>query len=581
MCGIAGVMGRAPRAPDCSQVDRVVDALAHRGPDGRGVMSAGAASLGHRRLSIIDLEGGAQPIGSPRGDLIVVNGEIYNDLEIRKACPDRPYLTKSDSESALALYEKYGLEFVDHLRGMYAIAIYDKAREQLVLHRDPYGIKPLYYRDTGDAIWFSSEPQALFAAQNEEPKLNAAKVIELMQLRFNTGADTVFSNVRSLLPGETLVVRGGRIAERRRRDPFTPRKPMEIDEDTALRELHNKLLDSVETHMRSDAPYGVFLSGGVDSCSVIAAMERLGVRGLPCYTAAFPGTSVSSEADRAARVAEAIEAEHITVDVTEHDFWRVLPEVARKVDDPSLDAAMVPMHLLAERAAKDVKVVLCGQGGDEIFAGYRRYERAGLPSFLPMRQLRKKGWFDGSRLSDFCKQPWRDDYAQIADLKIGAAETRLMGLQALDGSDYLPNHNLRVLDRCLMAHGLEGRTPFLDPVLSSFGFSLPDRLKLRGRVGKWLLRTWLNNHLPVAEPFADKRGFSVPLGEWIEKRTPHLAEFMCDQAGVRQLFDVDQVRLLFTQARHCEEARRWPLLFFAIWHQIHFTRGPVPNLATG
>ena len=239
------------------------------------------------------------------------------------------------------------------------------------------------------------------------------------------------------------------------------------------------------------------------------------------------------------------------------------------MDDPCLDQAMIPLHILGKRAARQVKVVLCGNGADEIFAGYRRYDRAALPSFLAVRPLRSTGQFEGVAFAKFANRPWRDGFAASETVARMATCTNLQRLQAIDGADFLPNYILNTLDRTLMAHGIEGRTPFLDRELSTYGYNLPDRMKLRGFKGKWLLRRWLHEALPEALPFAKKRGFSVPVGSWIAQRGAHLVDFLCEQPGIRQLFNVDGVRELFQNASNPNGSLRWPILFYGLWHQTH------------
>jgi asparagine synthase (glutamine-hydrolysing) len=243
-----------------------------------------------------------------------------------------------------------------------------------------------------------------------------------------------------------------------------------------------------------------------------------------------------------------------------------MPRVAAHMDDPAMDPVMIPSAILAKRAAEDVKVVLCGNGGDEVFAGYRRYERAALPSFLRKKALRAKGQFDGSGLLNGAGD-WRAHFAASEAEAAAHAKTLLQKLQATDCADFLPHYLLSTLDRSLMAYGVEGRTPLLDMKLSPFGFNLPDGLKLKQLKGKWLLRKWLEGALPAARPFAKKRGFSVPTEEWIARRAPALAAFVCDQPGVRERFNVDGVRALFNDAAHTHAHLRWPVLLYALWHE--------------
>ncbi len=576
MCGLAGIISKNQLTGAAEKLARLSDALFHRGPDGSGTFIDDHVAIIHRRLSIVDLEGGAQPITSTAGNVIAVNGEIYNDIEIRKQHCDAKYLTGSDSETPLVLYEKYGEAFVDHLRGMYALALYDKSQHMLILARDPYGIKPLYYSVTDDQVLFSSEPQALFQADLLDPEVEPSKAVELLQLKFTTAQQTIFKNVERVLPGEMLVIQQGKIIRRNRKKSFVSKHLNKDRLKNVKRTLDAEFQNSVKAHVRSDVPYGVFLSGGVDSCSIVAAMAECGLQDFPCYTAFFPDSSLHPEIMVARAVTTKVGAEHIEVPVVEADFWATLPKVIACVDDPSLDPAMVANYLLAERATKDVKVVLCGDGGDEVFAGYRRYERAILPSFLGRKEARTKGQFDGTDLTLFSAQNWREGFAASAHQARENTQTFLQSMQATDAADFLPHFNLMKLDRCLMAHGIEGRTPFLDQTLSPFGFNLPDRHKLKNFRGKWIMRNWLREKLPEAEPFSRKRGFSVPVGQWIAKRASEFAGFVCEQPGVCELFDINKIRLLFTDDDHPQLKLRWSVFYYALWHQHHIARQTSP-----
>jgi asparagine synthase (glutamine-hydrolysing) len=244
-----------------------------------------------------------------------------------------------------------------------------------------------------------------------------------------------------------------------------------------------------------------------------------------------------------------------------------------------MDPAVVANYLLAKRASEDVKVILGGDGGDEVFGGYRRYERALIPRFIPVRQMRGRGVFDRSGLTQFEGLPWRNDYVETIEKAKANTKTRLQSLQATDGADFLPHFHLMKFDRCLMAHGIEGRAPLLDQELARFGFNLPDRLKLRGQKGKWIVRKWLNDNMPEAKPFTPKRGFSVPVNQWIAARAPVLADFVCEQSGIQEVFDIDAVHKLFTTEYDTQQKYLWPVLFYACWHQLHIQRETAPDFS--
>jgi asparagine synthase (glutamine-hydrolysing) len=570
MCGIAGLMTRDGRPPDAAVLDRLDAALGHRGPDGGGRHLRGDVGLVHRRLAIIDLATGDQPLAEPGGAVLVANGEIYNYRELRAGLRETAFATASDCEPPLHLYRRNGDGFEAALRGMYAFAVHDPHAGCLVLGRDPFGIKPLYYAETPEGFAFASELQALVGAGSVAPVVDSRARAELLQLQFTTGADTVLSGIRRVLPGETLVVRAGRVVERRRRPALPDGTPRIVDEADALRRLDAALRDSVDLHQRSDVPYGMFLSGGVDSACLLALMAQLNERPVLAFTAGFPGTATHDERAHAAMLARRVGAEHVEVAVTEADFWTLLPEIAAAMDDPAADYAVLPTYLLGRLAASRVKVVLSGEGGDELFAGYGRYRSARRPAWLGGRMLRPRGTFD--RFGDVLRVPltgWRDGIVAATAHAERAGRSRLQVAQAADCADWLPHDLLLKVDRCLMAHGVEGRVPFLDPAVAAVAFPLADRLKVRGGRGKYLLRRWLAEAMPEAEPFARKRGFTVPVGQWIAGRGAALGPLVAAAPGVAEICHPDRVRALFVAGGKRAGFAAWTLLFYALWHRRH------------
>jgi asparagine synthase (glutamine-hydrolysing) len=569
MCGIAGIMTRDGRAPDSATLERMARALVHRGPDGEGRHVAGDTGLVQRRLAIIDLVTGDQPLLDGRGRALVANGEIYNYLELRAAEAGYDFRTNSDCEIPLALYGRVGARFPETLRGMYAIAIHDEPGGVLSLARDPFGIKPLYVAETTEGLAFASEPQALIASGWLAPKLDVAKAVETLQLQFGTGPRTVFAGIERLRPGEGVVVRSGRIVERGRRAALPEGAPLPTSEDEALGVLDAALTESIALHQRSDVPYGLFLSGGIDSATILAVMARLNERPVRAFTAAFPGTAARDERDLARRLAAMVGAQHVEVEVTERDFWNDLPRIAAAVDDPTPDYAIVPTYALARVAARSLKVVLSGEGGDELFGGYGRYRSALRPRWLGGRAMRGKGTFDGLGILRDASKGWRDGLAAAEREAAAPGRDRLQIAQAVDIADWLPNDLLTKLDRCLMAHGLEGRTPFVDPVVAAFAYRLPKSLKIRNGLGKHLLRQWLVRHLPEAAPFSRKRGFTVPVGDWIARAGRRLGDLVARQEGIRELCHADAVPGLFAAGDKRAAFAAWTLLYYALWHRRH------------
>jgi asparagine synthase (glutamine-hydrolysing) len=547
MCGIAGVLhGSGSARP-------LIEALTHRGPNGVRVEDMAGASLAHARLSIIDLEGGWQPLHAA-GSTVIGNGEIYNYVELTADFGlGEALATGSDFEPLLHLYAQEGPAAFQRLRGMYAFCLIGgDGRTWLV--RDPFGIKPLYVLEHEGAVLFASEPRAFLEAGLLGRTMSEDAARELLGFSYTLGEDTIFPGLRRLAPGEIVEVVEGRMVSHGRRmalPQLPPRK--DGDEAALIARLDTVLEGSVRVHQRSDVPYGLFLSGGIDSAAIATLMSRLNARPVTAFTCGFDAPGARDERAQAERVARALNLDWRETSFGEADFWRILPQVAWAMDDPTADYATLPTYKLAEAAKGTLTVVLTGEGGDELFGGYGRYRRALRP-----------GWLGGRSA-----EPRPDDPAVLArwraQAKPPAGLTRLQQAQWGDVATWLPNDLLLKLDRCLMAHGLEGRTPFLDPQVAEFAFPLPDRFKVRGRYGKWLVRKWLEQACPAAEPWARKQGFTVPVETWIAPRAADIGPRIGRLAAVRAVRTEAQVLAAFAEGGQ----GRWPLLFFAVWSLIH------------
>jgi asparagine synthase (glutamine-hydrolysing) len=576
MGGIAGMMSVNGAPPPVPILQGMEEALAHRGRDGNGHYRSADVALVEARLAIVDLAGGDQPLYEPAGAALVADAEIVNHPELRAGMSDVVFATGSDCELPLHLYRRFGLDFTAHLRGMYAIALHDPGAGRLVLARDPFGIKPLYYVETMVGFAFASEPQALIRGGLMPPDLMRHARNELLQLQFTTGRETIFAGIQRVLPGETIVVAKGRIVERRRREALPSGGVSEHDEASALAEFDRRFADSVAVNRRADVPCGVFLSGGVDSSCVLGMMTRGDGPPVKAFTVGFGRAGAADERDGARQVAKALGVELIEVEFREADFWRLLPEIAGVMDDPAADYAILPTYKLAACAQENgVKVILSGEGGDELFGGYGRYRSMMRPWWAGGKLLRGRGNLEKLGLLRGDLAGWRDG---IASAELNAAQgprTRLQIAQATDCADWLPNDLLTKLDRCLMAFGLEGRAPFLDAAVADLGFRLADDLKIRRGAGKYLLRRWLAEHVPAAQPFAGRRGFSVPVGDWIARRGAQLGPLVAAQPGVREICIDENVVALFRDARGRHKAfAAWTLLFYALWHRHHIQAIP-------
>jgi asparagine synthase (glutamine-hydrolysing) len=564
MCGIAGVMTCDGSPPDPAALSALQAALAHRGPDGRRTVVRDDLGLVHLRLAIVDLVTGDQPVFAPGGTCLIANAEIYNDPDLRRKMAEAPFRSGSDCEPAAFLAEQHGAAFAESLRGMYAIAAHNPCTGQLLLARDPFGIKPLYYAQSETAFAFASEPQALLAAGLTSRAARPRQVAELLQLKFTTGAETIFPGIFRVLPGETLVLERGKIVARHRRAALPMAEPVSLRPQDAVRKLEAILLDSVAAHLRSDVPYGLFFSGGIDSSVLLALMRRATSNRIQTLTIGWDEDGAADESQEAERLAGVIGADCHRLIMTERDFWSLAPRIVASIDDPTTDAAVLPCWMLGRAAAADgLKVALCGEGGDELFAGYGRYRKRRAPWRWLTSPPRSSGQFGALP----ALAGWRDGLKN-AERDIAARLPPLQGAQAIDCAEWLPNDLLVKLDRTLMAHGVEGRTPFLDPVVADFAFRLPDKQKVSMRMGKVLLRDWLARAFPEARAWARKKGFNPPVGRWMASREAELSELLSIHPALVGLVPADTIRAAFANAARAPQPA-WSLLFTALWYGHH------------
>jgi asparagine synthase (glutamine-hydrolysing) len=574
MCAIAGVLssGGGGEQGDAAKAEvfEMIGAIAHRGPNGIRVEQVEGATLAHARLSIIDLEGGWQPMHAA-GSTLIGNGEIYNYIELTEGFGLKDKLsTGSDFEPLLHLYAMEGEAAFRRLRGMYAFCLIGgDGRTWLV--RDPFGIKPLYVRGAR----FASEPRALGSVRLRPDA--AAELLALNYVLTNPIRAAPGSIARLSKEGRGVLGEGERSADCVSPNEAPP-EPAHLSwrdrpHPSALHlrgrakiidQLDTVLEDSVCVHQRSDVPYGLFLSGGIDSTAIATLMARLNERPVTAFTCGFDVPQARDERGAAETVARALDLDWRETLFTEEDFWRIAPEVASALDDPTTDYACLPTYKLAEAAKGTLTVVLSAEGGDELFAGYGRYRRALRPPWMGGRPAEPQ--IDAPFLRDkgaSALARWRAAAKAAAEPDM----TPLQRAQAADIATWLPNDLLLKLDRMLMAHGLEGRTPFLDRQVAAFAFNLPDRMKVRGRYGKWILRKWLERTCPAAEPWARKKGFTVPVAAWIAPRAADISARVAACEGLAEVCDLDAVRAVFTDPRQAHS--RWPLMVYALWWSIH------------
>jgi asparagine synthase (glutamine-hydrolysing) len=618
MCGICGIAtARGAASPD--QLAAMSRTLVHRGPDSDGVFVDGPAGLAARRLAIIDLATGDQPIGNEDGRITVVqNGEIYNYRELRDELEHagHRFSTSGDTEVLVHLYEEHGAAFAERLRGMFAIALWDAQRSRLVLARDPYGIKPLYYRERADELAFASELRALPRGEIDLDALEAF-------LAFNSvpGPLTIFRDVRKLPPGHVLTWESGRSELIRYARP-APADAAEVrgeDEAELVEELRARMRDSVRAHLVSDVPVGVLLSGGIDSSLLAALAAQEASEPLRTFSIGFEERSFDELAD-ARLVAERYGTEHREL-VLRPDAALLLPALAEAFDEPFADSSALPTYLVSQLAAEDVKVALSGEGGDELFGGYYTYaadllaERTGwaapflrpLVERLPSSSARASFDYKAKRFVRAAHLPplerhhgWKEIFSPAARaeltgrgngwdpvdlLRARFAETEgadlLARLQDVDLGTYLVDDLLVKTDRASMAHSLEARVPFLDPVVTNFALSLPTRHKVRGLRKKVLLRKAAAPLVPPELLGRRKRGFSIPAAAWLRgELEPFARDTLSPETLRRQGFFRPEAvtRLLDDHVAGREDLSRqlWGLLSFTLWHERHVERTPGP-----
>jgi asparagine synthase (glutamine-hydrolysing) len=563
MCGIAGVLA-VEIEPGAAKP--LIERLPHRGPNGVRTEDGAGWSLGHARLSIIDLEGGWQPLHAA-GSTVIGNGEIYNYVELTlENGLQKALATGSDFEPLLHLYARQGADAFERLRGMFALCLI-AADGRRWLIRDGFGIKPLYYAADAGRVTFASEPRALLGSTVTRAGVEPARAEELLALGYTLGETTIFPGIKRLAPGGSLAFEEQHASTQGEIDQhWLSAAPRHFADDQAAVEVLDRVLeDSVRVHQRSDVPYGLFLSGGIDSTAIAVLMARLNERPVVAWTCGFDAPGARDERAAAERLAKALNLDWRETTFGEEDFWRLLPGVVDALDEPTSDYAALPTYKLAEAAKGELTVILTGEGGDELFAGYGRYRRGLRPRWLGGR--RPEPQVDAPFLKDGGQGALARWRAEADHWAAAYGATSLQAAQIADIKTWLHADLLLKLDRCLMAHGLEGRTPFLDDAVASFAFALPDRLKVRGRYGKWILRKWLESRCSAAEPWAKKKGFTTPVAAWIAPRARDLGPRIAANEGIAQVCDTEAVKAVFADGG--PEAARWPLLFYALWWSVH------------
>jgi asparagine synthase (glutamine-hydrolysing) len=617
MCGIAGCVKPGAGPAEDALVTAMLARLVHRGPDDQGLARLGPAVLGVRRLSIIDVEGGHQPVFNEDGSIVVIqNGEIYNYRALREELAGRGhrFRSKGDTEVLPHAYEEWDLAFLDHLRGMFALALWDRTRERLILARDRLGKKPLVYASAGDGLVFASELQALRCA-HVSTSVDDDAISEYLAFGYVPAPRTAFAAIRKLRPGHFLLVERGSVAERRY---WTPRyePKLRILRDDAERLFRDKFDEAVRLRLQSDVPIGVLLSGGIDSSAVVESAARQSPTRLKTFSIGF--TERDFDELRYARlVADRFGTDHheFVVDIGAAE---VLPQLVRHFGEPFADSSAIPTYWVARTARQHVTVALNGDGGDELFGGYVRYRGVALAAYvdlvpglaallaaagerLPGRLARRRalgrgirfmraasrdeleryyrwvGYFTGEWRTRTLAEPWSDRshvaaVAYAAD--VTAASDGVERMMAADLLGYLPGDLLPKMDIATMANSLEARSPFLDHELVELVASLPRSYKLSARRSKILLRSALRDALPRETISRGKMGFGVPVGSWLRTELRELLEdaLLQRDAYVRRYVRDAAVRELVSEhvsgvADHTPFL--WCLLMLELWVREH------------
>jgi asparagine synthase (glutamine-hydrolysing) len=614
MCGICGVVAaERERGPDREAVARMSGRLVHRGPDDEGLFCEGPAALAARRLSIIDLAHGRQPIENEDGSAVVVqNGEIYNYRELKRELEGKGhrFATGCDTEVLVHLWEEEGERFVERLRGMFAIALWDKRRRRLLLARDRFGIKPLYYRHLEGELSFASELKALIEQPGFSRQIDPEAVSAYLAFNSIPAPLTIFAEARKLPPGYLLAYEGGE-AELRRyaRAGAVPGDERGGSEDELAAELREVLDDSVRAHLVADVPVGVLLSGGVDSGGLAALAAVHSAEPVRTFSIGFEEAGFN-ELSRARLVAERYGTDHHEL-IVRPDAVELLPKLVEAFDEPFGDSSALPTYLVSELAAGHVKVALSGEGGDELFGGYYTYvadllaRRVGrlaplarpLAEALPSRTDRVGFDYKAKRFARAAALPplerhhaWKEifspqlraeltgtgasgwdpvDLYRARYAETGGADP-LARMQDVDLGIYLVDDLLVKTDRASMAHSLETRVPFLDPRVAEFAFSLPRRMKVRGFQKKRLLRRALAPLLPDEIVRGRKQGFSIPIAAWLRGPLEPFAREVLSPGALERQGLLEPAAVSPILDRHCsgqEDLSRqiWGLMALTLW----------------
>ena len=618
MCGICGiVLFEGGAQADSERLTRMCHAMAHRGPDGEGQFIDGQVGIGHRRLTIIDLHGGKQPLANENDSVwITFNGEIYNHVALRGRLETsgHRFSCDADTEVIVHAYEEYQSDFLDQLDGMFAFAIYDKTKKKVLLARDRLGIKPLYYHVSPAGVVFSSELKSLLASGMIEPELDVRAIHRFLTFGYLPGRETPLKNVFKVLPGETIEILDGRVTRKKYWDLDFHGSRFEGDFNDATEELATRFSGSINAHLMSDVPLGVLLSGGLDSSAVLAEASSICGGPIECFTVGFAGSNVPDERPFARMAADEFNANLHQITVEPSEFFTFLPKYVHWMEELVCEPPAISLFALSSLASEHVKVVLSGEGGDECFAGYSSYRRelaierirtqigpigakvasALTPGFLGSRARRirhglghplesrylsrtadRSGLFGRLKPDDFTTTYRRETSLSWSTSHLDELWGRTRGLTPLqamlyvDTTTWLPDDLLVKADKMTMANSIELRVPLLDHKLVEFAATLPDDMKIRNGDSKAVFRSMARETLPESILNRKKAGFPIPYADWFrgDLRQEVAGLLLAEHSRIREIFTPEAIKkILDTHSRGEERAKEiFCMVILELW----------------
>ncbi len=629
MCGICGIIDCSDKGKIKEQlIKTMLNIVSHRGPDDEGIFIDQNAALGVRRLSIVDLSGGSQPIHNEDKSIwIAYNGEIYNFLELRGALEKKGhyFYTQTDTEVIVHLYEEYNIGCLDKLNGMFAFAIWDKTKRQLFLARDRFGIKPLYYTEVDGQFIFASELKSILQFPKFEKKIDLISLDQYLTFEYVPSPRSIFTGINKLPAGHNLIYRNKEVSLNQYWDIKFITDTEDIPkEDDCFDKLRYLLKKSIKRRLIGDVSLGVFLSGGIDSSSIVSLMSGLYPDKIKAFTIGFKELSFD-ELEYARRVARAYDIEHHYRMFDSKDVFELMPKIVNCFDEPLADASIFPTYLLSEFSRRYITVALGGEGGDEIFAGYPTYQAhklvdyyRSIPLFIRKNFIEKiilnlpvsmrnisfdfklKKFISGTYFSSWIRniiwlgsfspaektelyKPWLIKYLKGTDTfeplknyfaNCSTQSDLISTMQHLDIKTYLQDDLLVKIDRTSMANSLEVRVPYLDHELVEFLCRLPERIRLKGLYSKYILKKSMRKLLPRNIIYRNKKGFGIPVALWLRSELKEMVSDIFSESKIKRegFFNYRYIKDLLTQhlkGRRDNRKYIWTLLMFELWYRKH------------